>query len=67
MTSYIGIDVGKKSIHMYLLITDKSLELNNKHYQSLSVIVIVFEPTGGYERNLREFLNLLKLTSYCTL
>ena len=74
MTSYIGIDVGKKSIHMYLPITDKSLELNNNHagfikmiyhlnnhYQSLSAIVVVFEPTGGYERNLREFLKSVKI------
>jgi transposase len=66
MTSYIGIDVGKKSIQLYLAIIDKSFELTNnsegfskiinhitKYYKSLSKIIVVFEPTGGYERNLR--------------
>lgn len=33
----------------------------NKHYQNLSEIIIVFEPTGGYEHNLREFLKINKL------
>lgn len=69
MTSYIGVDVGKKSIQVYLPIIDKSFELTNndegfakmtsylsQHYKSLSTIIITFEPTGGYERNLREYL-----------
>ncbi len=75
MTIYIGIDVGKKSLHIYLPISDKSFELTNnkngytkilnylnKYYaQSLSEIIIVFEPTGGYEKNLREFLKSHKV------
>lgn len=28
----------------------------NKHYTALSELIVVFEPTGGYEHNLREFL-----------
>lgn len=69
MTSYIGIDVGKKSLHVYMPIIDKSFEVTNnaqgfnkliscliKHYRTLSDIIIVFEPTGGYERIFREFL-----------
>ena len=74
MTSYIGIDVGKKSLHIYLPIADKSIEITNnqqglakllsccvEYYQHLSDIIIAFEPTGGYERELREFLKLNKV------
>jgi len=73
MTSYIGVDVGKKSLCFYLPITDKSIEIPNneqgfaklisycaQHYK-LSNIIVVFEPTGGYERGLREFLKLNKI------
>ena len=74
MTSYIGVDVGKKSLHLYLPIAGKIFEVTNndlgfskllfylnKHYKSLLDIIIVFEPTGGYERNLREFLKSTKI------
>lgn len=74
MATYIGVDVGKKSLHLYLPIVDKSFEINNnqpgftkflscltKHYKCLSNIIVVFEPTGGYERNLREFLKSSKI------
>ena len=69
MTSYIGIDVGKKSLHIYLSpIADKFIEItnNSKAFVKLlllntilylSDIIIVFETTGGYyERELREYL-----------
>lgn len=69
MASYIGIDVGKKTLHVYMPITDKSFEINNntpgfnklitcliKTYSALSDLILVFEPTGGYEVDLREFL-----------
>jgi transposase len=74
MTSYIGIDVGKKSLHVYMPVIDKSFEVTNntagfnklisyliKHYQTLSSIIIVFEPTGGYERVFRELLKANKV------
>ena len=74
MTTYIGVDVGKKSMHIYLPVLDKSFEVNNdqdgftkllnymtKHYKCLTNVIVVFEPTGGYERNLREFLKLSKV------
>jgi hypothetical protein len=34
MTSYIGIDVGKKSLHIYLPIADKSIEITNNQQGS---------------------------------
>ena len=68
MTNYIGIDVGKKSLQVYLPINDKSFNISNnqqgfkellvrliKHYD-LSSLIIIFEPTGGYENSLRSFL-----------
>lgn len=68
MTTYIGIDVGKKSLQVYSPIQDKSFSIDNnkmgfkkllsfllKHYD-LSSLVIIFEPTGGYESPLRSFL-----------
>ena len=74
MTSYIGVDVGKKSLHIYLPIADKSIEITNnqqglakllsccvEYYQHLSDIIIAFEPTGGYERELKKFLKLNKV------
>ncbi|WP_341751289.1 MULTISPECIES: IS110 family transposase [unclassified Candidatus Tisiphia] len=33
----------------------------NKYYPALSELIVVFEPTGGYEHNLREFLKINKL------
>ena len=69
MTSYIGVDVGKKSLQVYLPCLAKSFDITNdatgfaklvnyltKHYEQLSNLIIVFEPTGGYEKPLREFL-----------
>ncbi len=70
MTTYIGIDIGKKSLQLYLPSVDKSVSINNdksgytklvyylnKYYaQQLSDLIIVFEPTGGYEQHLRIFL-----------
>jgi len=74
MTSYIGVDIGKKSLYLYLPVIDQSFEFNNnqrgfhkllkdinKHYKSPLDIVVVFEPTGGYERNFREFLKSNKV------
>ena len=78
MTSYIGIDVSKKSRYLYLPVHNKSLKVSNnqqgfarllsyciKYYKDLSNIIAVFEPTGGYERGLREFLkaNALNFTT----
>ena len=75
MASYIGVDVGKKSLHLYLPVIDQSFEFSNnqqgfhkllnginKHYTSLLDTIIVFEPTGGYERNLKEFLKFNKVS-----
>ena len=69
MATYIGVDVGKKSLQVYLPIAGKSFDVTNnevgfinlidslcKNYDRLDNLIIVFEPTGGYERNLREFL-----------
>lgn len=68
MTTYIGIDVGKKSLQVYLPIKDKSFTISNDQkgfnkllshlikYYDLSSSVIIFEPTGGYENSLRSFL-----------
>jgi transposase len=75
MASYIGVDVGKKSLHVYLPTIGKPVEfannqqgcgkflsLCNKYYNDLSDIIIVFEPTGGYERKLSEFLKFSKVS-----
>ena len=74
MATYIGVDVGKKSLQVYLPTIDKSFDVTNnesgfiklidslcKHYDRLDNLIIVFEPTGGYERNLREFLKSREL------
>lgn len=73
MTTYIGVDVGKKSLQVYLPATNKSFNINNnktgfkklllslvKHYD-LASVVIIFEPTGGYENSLRLFLKENKI------
>jgi transposase len=62
MATYIGVDVGKKSLQVYSPITNESFEVTNnelgfnklltylnKYHESLQDIIIVFEPTGGYE------------------
>jgi transposase len=69
MANYIGVDVGKKSLQIYLselessfAITNiasgfnKLISILNKHYSDFSKLVVVFESTGGYERKLKEFL-----------
>ncbi|AIL64523.1 Transposase IS116/IS110/IS902 family protein [Rickettsiales bacterium Ac37b] len=69
MATYIGVDIGKKSLQLYLPAIDKSFILNNnlsgftalitqlnKHYTKLTDLILVFEPTGGYEVHLRSFL-----------
>ncbi len=74
MATYIGVDIGKKSLEVYFPDTAKSfsvinnesgfcklLNCLNKNYQSLSEVIIVFEPTGGYERPLRNFLKTCQL------
>ena len=74
MTRYIGVDVGKTFLHIYLPVTDKTFEVSNniqgfnellsnlyKQYDSLLDIIITFEPTGGYERSFREFLKSNKI------
>lgn len=69
MATYIGIDVGKKELQIYCPSLNRSWKiLNNskglnslqghllKHYKTFADLVIVFEPTGGYEYGLRSFL-----------
>lgn len=71
MTTYIGVDIGKKTLSIYVPTANKAFEVSNnqqgftklitclvKHYQHLSELIIAFEPTGGYERNLRGFLKI---------
>ncbi|UCM92488.1 MULTISPECIES: IS110 family transposase [unclassified Candidatus Tisiphia] len=73
-TTYIGVDVSKKTLSIYMLATNKAFEVTNdqhgfttmlstinKYYPVLSELIVVFEPTGGYEYNLREFLKINKL------
>ena len=70
MTIYIGNDIGKQSLHVYLQSTAKFFKIkNNLHgfkqllnqltttYPFLSYIIVVFESTEGYENNLKEFLS----------
>lgn len=67
MTNYVGIDVGKLSLEFYLPINHKNHQISNnaqgfsnlleylsKHYQ-LSDVMLVFEPTGGYEKELEKY------------
>lgn len=74
MATYIGIDIGKKSLQLYLPKVDKSLAVNNdesgytkllnylhKYYVQLSDLIVVFEPTGGYEQHLRTYLKNNKI------
>lgn len=61
-------------LHVYVSIIDKSFESRNsrqdfgeiaralnKYDNSLSDITVVFEPTGGYEKKLKEFLKTNKI------
>lgn len=74
MATYIGIDIGKKSLRVYLPYKDKSFDITNnesgftklvnylnKYHEQLDYLIIVFEPTGGYEKSLREFLKSNKI------
>lgn len=74
MAIYIGVDVSKKSLEVYFPAITKSFTVTNdksgfsklltslnKNYQPLSEVIIVFEPTGGYEKPLRDFLKFCKL------
>lgn len=74
MATYIGIDVGKKSLQLYLPKFDKSMAISNdesgytkllnylyKYYNQLSDLIIVFEPTGGYEQYLKTYLKKNKI------
>ena len=74
MAIYIGIDVGKKSLQLYLPQVDKSMAISNdesgyakllnclhKYYAQLSDLIVVFEPTGGYEQHLRTYLKKNKI------
>ena len=74
MATYIGIDIGKKSLQVYLPCKDKSFDITNnesgftklvnylnKYHEQLDDLIIVFEPTGGYEKSLREFLKSNKI------
>jgi transposase len=58
----------------FIVATSKSIEITNnqqgfvkllfccvEYYQHLSDIIIAFEPTRGYERELKEFLKLNKV------
>lgn len=68
--SVIGIDVGKYELVMhwndqYITIKNDEKELKiwfKKHAQALKEVgLIVYEPTGGYERKLQNFLELHQL------
>ena len=76
MANYIGVDVGKSFLQIYLSKVDTSFSINNnekgfkkfisylkKHYKRLSEVIVVFEPTGGYETLLKEFLKKHKISS----
>jgi transposase len=73
MANYIGVDVGKKSLHGYIRCIEGFVEVNNdekgfaklisiisKNYK-LAEVIIAFEPTGGYEQLFREFLKSNKI------
>lgn len=68
MANYIGADIAKKSLQIYLPITNKSFNITNDHdgftkllstlvqHYDLTSLIIVFEPTGGYEKPFVDFL-----------
>ena len=74
MTNYIGIDVGKNFLQVYLPSTANSFIIKNdlsglkkllsildKHHVDLLTLIVVFEPTGGYEVQLKNFLMQYKI------
>ena len=75
MANYIGIDVGKKYLQIYLADIDNSFSVDNNvrglkkfilklktHYKNLSTVIVAFEPTGGYEVLLKEYLSQCKIS-----
>jgi len=75
MANYIGIDVGKRSLQIYLADKGNSFAVDNtivglkkfisnirKHYKSFSTLIVAFEPTGGYELQLKQFLGQQKIS-----
>jgi len=73
MANYIGIDVSKLSLELYIPAKEKNYQLPNngkgfatlqeqidKYYQ-LSEVILVFEPTGGYEKNLEYWCKLKEI------
>ena len=69
MANYIGVDVGKKFLQVYLPAADSSFAIDNnlpgfnkfisilnKHYSDFSKLIVVFESTERYERRFKEFL-----------
>lgn len=74
MANYIGIDVGKEFLQIYFPSTNNSFAINNnicglkklismlkKHYKDVSTLIVAFEPTGGYEMQLKKFLSQRKI------
>ena len=71
---YIGIDVSKKALSVF----DGKVSLEfenvaglrpfyrylNKHFKHFNNLVLIFEATGIYSTNLREFCNLHKIKAY---
>ena len=75
MANYIGIDVGKKFLQIYLSSIDTSFAVDNningfkkfifylnKHYRKLSDVLVAFEPTGSYETLLKKLLHQHKIS-----
>ncbi len=69
MFDYIGIDVAKATLQVYIPITDENISIDNtqkslislfaklkKHYKKqVKDLVIIFEPTGSYSALLKRF------------
>lgn len=68
MNDYIGIDVSKSSLQVYLPKTDRDIEVENsqkglkqllgklkKHYKETSRMVWIYEPTGSYSTLIKRF------------
>lgn len=68
MYNYIGIDISKSSLQIYIKHNDTDIELENsskglkqlysklkKIYKDISSIVFIFEPTGSYSSLIQKF------------
>ena len=68
MYNYIGIDISKSSLQIYIKHNDTDIELENsskglkqlysklkKTYKDISSIVFIFEPTGSYSSLIQKF------------